>query len=195
MKRAFQIQFLLSHGLQPHHRVLDLGCGTLRGGIPIIEHLHEGHYTGVEVRGDVLDEAHRELSEAGLDAKRPQLIQAGSLADVAFARSFDIVWAFAVLIHMTDHILDDALRLVSDNLAPGGRFFATVHLGSDPDETWGEFPFVRRERDFYIAAAARHELQVSDLGPLTALGHVMPDRPIEEQTAQRMLEFKHRAAV
>ena len=34
LKRAFQIRFLRDHGLEPGHRLLDLGCGTLRGACP-----------------------------------------------------------------------------------------------------------------------------------------------------------------
>jgi len=37
MKRDFQIGFLKNFGLKPDNVLLDLGCGTLRGGIPIIE--------------------------------------------------------------------------------------------------------------------------------------------------------------
>ena len=57
MKRQFQIDFLLRMGLQPDEDLLDLGCGTLRGGIPMIEYLHAGKYVGVDVRAEVLAEA------------------------------------------------------------------------------------------------------------------------------------------
>ena len=40
-KRDFQIAFLREHGLLPAHVLVDLGCGTLRGGIPIIAYLDE----------------------------------------------------------------------------------------------------------------------------------------------------------
>lgn len=69
MKRDFQIQFLKHVGLQPEHYLLDIGCGTLRGGIPIIEYLEEQHYHGVEVRDSVLEAGRRELQEADLKAK------------------------------------------------------------------------------------------------------------------------------
>ena len=73
MKRAFQIQFLKDRNLEPSHYLLDIGCGTLRGGIPIIEYLEGGHYYGIEFRQEVLDEGRKELAEAGLDAKKPTL--------------------------------------------------------------------------------------------------------------------------
>ena len=49
IKRAFQIQFLQSVGLTPDQYLLDMGCGTLRGGIPIIKYLEPGHYYGIRI--------------------------------------------------------------------------------------------------------------------------------------------------
>ena len=86
MKRQFQIDFLRGVGLQPQHRLLDLGCGTLRGGIPLIAHLDPGNYAGVEVRRDVLDEGRRELAEAGLAGKSPQLVHCERLAVLDLGR-------------------------------------------------------------------------------------------------------------
>ena len=64
-QRRFQFDFLTSHGLAPEHRLLDIGCGTLRVGIPLIEYLDTGHYAGVEARAPVLKEGRRALAEAG----------------------------------------------------------------------------------------------------------------------------------
>ncbi len=61
LKRRFQIDFLKKQGLKPEHYLLDIGCGTLRGGIPIIDYLDKGHYYGIEVRDFVLDEGRKEL--------------------------------------------------------------------------------------------------------------------------------------
>src|SRR5207237_3852901 len=64
MKRDFQINFLRSMGLEPENYLLDIGCGVLRGGIPIIQYLAEGHYYGIEVRSDALEEGTRSLRDA-----------------------------------------------------------------------------------------------------------------------------------
>ena len=55
MKRDFQIQFLKAMGMKPEHYLFDIGCGTLRGGIPLISYLHSGHYFGAEVRAEALE--------------------------------------------------------------------------------------------------------------------------------------------
>ncbi len=54
--RDFQIKFLKDMGLMPKNYLLDIGCGTLVGGIPIIRYLEKHHYYGIEVRSDVLED-------------------------------------------------------------------------------------------------------------------------------------------
>ena len=66
MKRRFQIGFLRATGLLPGDSILDLGCGSLRGGIPLIEYLGNGCYPGVTVRREVVEDGRRELRGSGL---------------------------------------------------------------------------------------------------------------------------------
>lgn len=61
MKQDFQINFLKSQGLKEKDQLLDIGCGTLRGGIPIIKYLDSGNYCGIEVRDQIITEAKKEL--------------------------------------------------------------------------------------------------------------------------------------
>jgi len=188
MKRRFQIDFLRGAGLMPHHRLLDLGCGTLRGGIPLIEYLAPGHYAGVEVRREVLDEGRQELAESGLAGKEPQLVHCSRLAELDLGRTFDVAWAFAVLIHMDDRILDDAVAAVARHLTADGVFYATANVGAEPAGTWQGFPVVHREAAFYADVFGRHGLVLEDLGSLASFGHVHPRLPVEAQARQRMLK-------
>jgi SAM-dependent methyltransferase len=192
MKRGFQIDFLRRMGLQRHHRLLDLGCGTLRGGVPLIGFLDPEHYTGVDVRGDVLEDGRMELREHGLEDKRPRLVLASSLEGLDLGERFDIAWAFSVLIHMDDDVLDDAIAAVARHLQPGGRFYANVNLGVGAAGEWQGFPVVRREWDFYGASFARHGFSIEDLGPLAAFGHHHPRLSPEQQKRQRMLKAARR---
>jgi len=196
MKRAFQFDFLQRMGLERGQRLLDLGCGTLRGGLPLIEFLDAGHYTGVEVRADVLAEARAELAEAGLTHKSPVLVHATDLGALELPEPFDVIWAFSVLIHMDDATLARALFCVARHLAPDGSFLANVRLaqgGGDEEreQRWEGFPVVTRTLDFYRAAGAPHGLALRDLGSLAALGHVSGD---SSQDGQHMLSWRRAAA-
>ena len=44
-----QFDFLLESGLQPHHKLLDIGCGCLRGGIHFINYLEASNYSGLDI--------------------------------------------------------------------------------------------------------------------------------------------------
>src|SRR5216684_3760408 len=43
-----QISYLMEHGLQPHHYLLDVACGSLRAGRYFILYLQPGHYYGLD---------------------------------------------------------------------------------------------------------------------------------------------------
>src|SRR4030095_4215300 len=73
MQRAFQIDFLQRMGLSKHHQLLDLGAGTRGGGLPLIGYLSAGNYTGIDVRAEIIEEALRELEEAGLEERYPRI--------------------------------------------------------------------------------------------------------------------------
>ncbi len=188
-KRDFQIQFLKQVGLEPQHYLFDLGCGTLRGGIPIIEYLEKGHYFGVEARREVLDEGRKELRESKLVDKEPTLIATADISSVNLEQQFDYIWAFSVLIHMEDEILYDALDFVRRHLSDDGCFYGNVNIGNKPTGSWEKFPVVKRSLQFYEEACLRNGLRLEDLGPLTDLGHNMSDKPARRQAHRRMLKI------
>lgn len=185
MKRDFQIAFLKAQGLQPHHYLLDFGCGVLRGGIPLIAYLAPSHYFGYEVRSSVLDEGRKALEESGLAHKAPTLLS-GELRDLSIPQRFDFAWAFSVLIHLSDQVLEQVLPWISAHLAPDGRLFANVNLDAGTDGEWQGFPVVCRSLVFYGEAAKRCNLRVKPMGRLASLGHVSGSRVQDNQV---MLEF------
>jgi len=170
-KRAFQIDFLRRNGLVPESTLVDIGCGTLRGGVPIIDYLDVGHYAGVDIRTEVEAEAQAELSEHRLEGKSPTLVFGTQLPDAHLGRRFDFAWAFAVLFHLTDDHLAECFAFVREHLSPTGVFFANVNLGEHEPNEWREFPEIWRQLDEYAAVAHAVDLRVEDVGALGALGH------------------------
>jgi len=191
MKRDFQINFLKRQGLQTDHYLLDIGCGTLRGGIPLIDYLQAQHYFGTETRSDTLREGRKELSDAKLDDKQPTLVLSTDVAELGIDQEFDYIWAFSVLIHMNDEILESTLRFASQHLSTGGIFFANVNIGDMKEGQWEEFPVVARTFEFYSNLCAGNGLDIIDIGSLKENGHISN---ADSQDNQRMLKITKKRA-
>lgn len=189
MKRAFQIDFLRANGLRPGHHLLDIGCGSLRGGAALINYLDSGCYTGVDVREEALAEARQEMAREKLVGKKPNIVLASDgLDSLHFARGFDVVWAFSVLFHLSDEILETCFALVKKYLEPdAGVFYANVIFGHGPPGQWQGFPVMPRNLETYEALALRHGMRTERLGLLSGLGHHSGHPSQDDQT---MLAFR-----
>jgi len=172
LKRNFQFEFLKGAGLQPAHALVDIGCGTLRGGIPLIRYLDPGKYCGIESRGEALAEGKQELREEGLEHKQPELICAHDLASLELPLRFDYGWAYSVLFHMNEPAIEACFRFLERHLRPGAFFYANVEIGHRRSGHWRGFPVVWRTMDAYRELAARHGMSVEDIGSTGELGHL-----------------------
>lgn len=141
-QRKTQISFLKDVGLLPSHTLLDVGCGVLRGGVPLIDYLDKGKYYGFEPSRYRLDEGKLELQDAGLSHKTPHLSTSWP------SGKFDYVWAFQVVIHMDEGKLDEFLSRVrlSKN---GACYFTIMNEERKPLAGWCEYPTVWKKFDYY----------------------------------------------
>ena len=165
-QRQFQIDFLRSHGLEPQHRLLDFGCGPLRGGIPIIEYLDAGNYHGVDINEDSIREARRELEENRLEYKLPHITHIRDISALRMVVSFDVIWAFSVVIHMPDEVLDEFLAFCGARLRRGGVLYMNVNIGER--RTGGkflDFDTYVRPLEFYEDMIQRHGLKIIGVEP------------------------------
>ncbi len=184
--RRFQIDFLRSRGLLPSHELLEIGCGPLTGGMPIIAYLQPNHYCGIDIRSSVLDLAWKEVGIAGLSARNPRLIHSSSFGATELRdERFDFALSFSVLFHLSDELLAAYFLQIGRRLKQGGICLAQVntHL---PDSTWLQFPFVRRTLGQYLELAAAAGLEGRSLGTIEALGFRLPG----EERLNEMLEFR-----
>jgi hypothetical protein len=90
---AMQLDFLVRRGLTPEMRLLDLGCGCLRGGVFFIPYLTPGNYYGMDANESLLRSGwHVELPRAGLAGRLPA-------QNLLLNRDFE-AWRFGVAFDM-----------------------------------------------------------------------------------------------
>jgi SAM-dependent methyltransferase len=121
------LENLRRHGLLPHHTLLDIGCGALRGGLDLIRYLDRGHYWGTDRSPKLLNSGRRFVAEAGLEDKLPRLMLAQdfSFQQLNGAR-FDFVKAVGVFRDVPVESVESCIKNLHRVLAPDGRFYVTL---------------------------------------------------------------------
>lgn len=130
-----QFEFLRDHGLRPEHKLLDLGCGCLRGGVHFVRYLEPGYYYGIDANQSLLDAGYDiELANSGLADRLPrENLQSNRSFDATMFRcQFDAVVSISLFTHLPANYLRTCLEQLAPVVAPGGRFFASFFL--IPDE-------------------------------------------------------------
>lgn len=126
--QEWQINFLTRNGLSPDSKLLDIGCGVLRGGIPMIEFLDDSNYYGVDISEDALEVANKKVKKHNLGDKNPVLIQNQDLKfeePELSEKKFDFIWAQSVITHLPPKYLSELLENVSSVMSEQGIFYAT----------------------------------------------------------------------
>ena len=124
----WQFDLLLGLGLQPADRLLDLGCGCLRGGIHFVNWLDPGHYFGIDCNQSLLDAGlELELPRAGLADRlsREHLLRSDDYEASAFGVVFDWVLAQSLWSHLPWEEVRRSLQRIAPTVRPGGRLIAT----------------------------------------------------------------------
>ena len=171
MKRKFQFNFLRGQGLAPHHAFLDIGCGSLLGGLPVIRYLEPGHYAGLDVRAEVLEIAQAEVRRYKLEAKAPTLVQIQDLRQLELGKKFDFIFSFSVLFHLHDEQVQEGFKFAQRHLAPQGVYLANVSTFGFPVRKWFEFPIIDRPLESYKKWAEEAGLSLEVIGTLGSFGH------------------------
>lgn len=127
--RIGKLQFdtAVQAGLKPHHRLVDVGCGSLRGGVQFIPYLDPGHYFGTDVNASLI-EAGRDIElDAEARARVPMenfCVSEDFRFDFGEAR-FDFAMAVSLFTHLRQNTIELCLRRLRPRMVPGGLFQAT----------------------------------------------------------------------
>lgn len=130
---AMVFNLLTCAGLRQHHRVLDIGCGSLRVGRLLMPYLNSGNYFGVEpnqwlVRDGILNE----VGQDQIRIKNPTFSFNTSLSEFPDALQIDFAVAQSIFSHCSTTLVSNWLTDVSRHLKDDGALFATF-LVADED--------------------------------------------------------------
>ncbi|NNL66495.1 MAG: class I SAM-dependent methyltransferase [Myxococcales bacterium] len=156
-----QFDFLVGRGLRPSHRLLDIGCGTLRGGRHFVRYLDPGGYTGLDLSPKAIAYGERLVHDEGLSLKRPRL---AVNRDLRFAEldgePFDFLFAQSVFTHLMPVHIEECFAHVGRLMHAQSRFYFTFWRAKRIDQVGHkrfEYPL-----SSLASLAADHGLRVDD---------------------------------
>ena len=126
-----QYDFLLKQGLKQHNKLLDVGCGCLRGGLHFIKFLEAGCYSGMDINASLIRAAEIELQEAGLKHKSPYLLVNDEFDFSLFENKFNYMLSVSVFTHLPMNMIIRCLVNAQKVLENSGKYYATFFVAPD----------------------------------------------------------------
>src|SRR5689334_365730 len=123
-----QFAMLIREGMYPSSKVLDVGCGCLRGGYWLIHFLDRGCYFGIEPHQEMLGKGVANFLEPGLlEDKQPSFDSNDRFDFSVFGTRFDCVLARSIWSHATKAQIGVMLDQFLQHSTPES-FFLTSYL-------------------------------------------------------------------
>ena len=121
-----QFEFLVGEGLEPHHYLLDIGCGSLRAGVHFIPYLEAGHYLGIEKEEELIRAGiEKELGMELYKLKKPHFV----VSDVFEFEKFPVRPHYAIaqslFTHLPMSLIDTCFRKLRGFIRDDGVFYTT----------------------------------------------------------------------
>jgi predicted TPR repeat methyltransferase len=141
-----QLELLKMNGCTPASHVLEVGCGCLVAGRPIMEFLSPDHYVGIEPNKWLIDAVKKGLPDTIdlIARKRPIFLKNKNFDATKARRRFDFVISHSILSHAAHRQYFLFLNSIKKVLAPGGVVIASIRfldrngnvMGDSNDSHW-----------------------------------------------------------
>jgi len=127
-----QKKFLISQGLIPEHKFLDVGCGCLRAGVKLIDFLNKDNYYGLDINSYLLKMGlEKEIPKYKLQDKvntKNFSISEDFTLDFQEDIKFDMAISQSVFTHLPLNHLYFCLLKLKDYFKSESKFFVTFWL-------------------------------------------------------------------
>lgn len=161
---ALQFNLLTIAGLREEHRLLDIGCGSLRAGRLFIPYLLPERYFGVEPEEWLVKEGiEKELGHDMVNIKRPTFSNSAHFEFGTFGGQFDYLLAHSVFSHASKQQINSCLVAAAAVMKPASQFFATFFPGrTDYEGSEWQYPkLVSHTSSWFRKAASDHGLRAT----------------------------------
>lgn len=127
---ANQFSLLTALGLREDHKLLDIGCGSLRAGRLFIPYLLPDRYFAIEPEAWLVEQGFiHELGHDIVEIKRPTFDANEDFRLSVFGEQFDYMIAQSVFSHTSQAQMRNCFAEAKKVLAPNGVFAATFFEG------------------------------------------------------------------
>lgn len=157
-----QFNFLVAQGLKPEHTLLDIACGSLRGGVHFINYLNPGNYLGLDKEQELINRGiEHELGKDKQTEKRPEFV----ISDCFEFNKFSKVPDYAIAQSLFTHLVEEDIKACLKNLKAfaGDKpltFFATFFESETPQKgelgtshSHAKFEYTRAQMEQFGAEA------------------------------------------
>jgi cyclopropane fatty-acyl-phospholipid synthase-like methyltransferase len=135
-----QLELLMMNGCTPDSHVLEIGCGCLVAGRPIIAYLQPDRYVGIEPNTWLLDAVKKGLPDTIdlIREKQPVFLPMADFDASRLGRAFDFVISHSILSHAAHWQYPLFLKGVMKVLATHGVALASIRFHDDNDKIAGD---------------------------------------------------------
>jgi cyclopropane fatty-acyl-phospholipid synthase-like methyltransferase len=125
------LEYLKSHDLKPHHKILDLGAGGLRSALALVPYLNSNNFFAIDINKYLLEDGYKyEIQANGLQEKFPinHIKVTHDYNGEDFNVKFDYVWSFSLWTHLDKSDCDKCLFELAKILKSGGIYLTTCFI-------------------------------------------------------------------
>ena len=130
-----QLQFLKENGLEPRHKLADIGCGCLRGGLHQIRYLDSNNYYGLDINTSLIEAGKTEIVAENLMQKKANLLVDDKFKVTKFNILFDYIISVSLFTHLPMNMIIRCLKEVKLSLKPEGKYYSTFFMSDTSANT------------------------------------------------------------